>query len=73
MHPYLSGLMAEAHREDLLREAHQRRLVMHARATGTQVQWRTALAQLGAKVGLLAKPAPVAAVGCAPQPVCCPA
>lgn len=75
MHPYLTGLMAEAHREDLLREAAQYRLVaraLAARSTHTQTHWRTALAHLGAKARLLAKPAPAAVVGCSPQPVCCP-
>lgn len=75
MHPYLSGLMAEAHREDLLREADQRRLVRHARAARPRhalAQWQAAVAQAGERVRLLARPAPAAAVGCAPQPVCCP-
>ena len=76
MHPYLSGLMAEAHREDLLREADQHRLVMQARAARPRpglAEWQAALAQAGEKVRLLAKRAPAAAVVCAPQPVCCPA
>jgi hypothetical protein len=76
MHPYLSGLMAEAHREDLLREADQHRLVMQARAARPRhglAQWQAALAQVGNKVRLLAKPAPAASVAYAPQPVCCPA
>lgn len=76
MHPYLTGLMAEAHREDLRREADQHRLVAQARAARRRhglVQWQAALAQAGEKVHLLAKPAPAPAAGCAPQPVCCPA
>ena len=76
MHPYLSGLMAEAHREDLLREADQHRLVTRARAARPRrglAQWQAALAQAGEKVRLLAKSAPAAVAGCAPQPVCCPA
>ena len=76
MHPYLSGLMAEAHREELLREAEQHRLVIQARTARPRrglAQWREALAQAGERVRLLARPAPAAAVGCAPQPACCPA
>ena len=76
MHPYLSGLMAEAHREDLLREADQHRLVMQARAARPRsglTQWQAAVAQVGEKVRLLTKPAPTVSVACAPQPVCCPA
>ena len=75
MHPYLSGLMAEAHREDLLRDADQHRLVLQARAARPRrmlTDWQTAVAQLNEKVRLLVKPAP-AVVGCAPKPVCCPA
>lgn len=76
MHPYLSGLMAEAHREDLLREANQHRLLMQARSArprGGLTQWQAAVAQASEKVRLLAKPAPAASVACAPQPACCPA
>ena len=76
MHPYLSGLMAEAHREDLLREADQHRLVTQASAARPRrglAQWQAALAQAGEKVRLLATPRPAAAAGCLPQPVCCPA
>lgn len=76
MHPYLSGLMAEAHRQDLLREAEQHRLVLQTRAARPRrglAQWQAAVEQLGEKVRLLAKPAPVAVTGCAPQPSCCPA
>ena len=76
MHPYLSGLMAEAHREDLLREAEQQRLVMQARAARPRhglAQWQAAVAQVGEKIRLLAKPAPAASAACASQPVCCPA
>ena len=76
MHPYLSGLMAEAHREDLLREAHQHRLVMQAREARPRrrlAQWQAVVTQAGEKVRLLAKPAPAASLVCAPQPVCCPA
>jgi len=76
MHPYLSGLMADAHRQDLLREADQHRLVAQARSARPHralAPWQAAVAQVGERVRLLAKPAPAAAVGCAPQPVCCPA
>ena len=76
MHPYLSGLMAEAHREDLLREAVQHRLVMQARSARSHrapAQWQAAVARVNEWVGLLAKPAPAAVVGCAPLPVCCAA
>lgn len=76
MHPYLSGLMGEAHREDLLREADQHRLVMQARGARPRhglTLWQAAVAQVGEKVRLLAKPAPAATVACAPQSVCCPA
>ena len=76
MHPYLSDLMAEAHREDLLREADRHRLVRQARGArprGRLAQWQAAVAQVGEKVRLLANPAPAANVVCAPQPVCCPA
>ena len=74
MHPYLTGLMAEAHREDLLREADQHRLAMQGRAARPRrglVLWQAALAQVGDRVRLLARPA--AFGGCAPQPACCPA
>ena len=74
MHPYLTGLMAEAHREDPLREADQHRLVMQARVRRPRrglAQWEAAVAQVGARVRLAARPAAVA--GCAPQPACCPA
>ncbi len=75
MHPYLSGLMAEARREDLLREADRHRLVTLARTgqPSALAQWRAAMAQVADRVRLLARPAPAAVVGCAPQPVCCPA
>ena len=76
MHPYLTGLMAETHREDLLREAEQHRLVMAARAARPRrslPQWKGALAQVGGKVRLLARPAPIATVGCTTQQACCPA
>jgi hypothetical protein len=69
MHPYLSGLMAEAHRVDLLREADQHRLVLQARAERPHrplTPVLQAMAQLGAKSRLLAGPAPAAVAGCAP-------
>lgn len=76
MHPYLTGLMVEDHLEDLHREADQHRLVRQAREARPRralPQWRGALTQVGERVRLLTKPAPAAPVGCAPQPVCCPA
>ncbi|SDP40673.1 hypothetical protein SAMN04489867_2347 [Pedococcus dokdonensis] len=75
MHPLVSGLMADAHREDLLREAEQHRLVRQARGVSKQrlTQWQASVTQIADKVRLLAKPAPAAVAGCAPQPVCCPA
>ena len=75
MHPYLSVLMAEAHREDLLREADQHRLVAHTRSAQPSrlARWETAVARVGDRVRLPVKPAPAAVVGCAPPPVCCPA
>jgi hypothetical protein len=76
MHPHLTGLMAEAHRQDLLREADQHRLAVQARAARPRralLPWKDAVVDLGQKVRLFAKPSPVAAVGCAPQPSCCPA
>jgi hypothetical protein len=76
MHPYLTGLMAEAHRDDLLREADQHRLVVQVRAARprrTLTPVLQAVAQLGAKARLLARPAPAAVAGCAPQraAACC--
>lgn len=76
MHPYLTGLMAEAHRDDLLREADQHRLVLQARAASPHrplTPVLQALAQLGARARLLARPAPAAVAGCAPPRVaaCC--
>jgi hypothetical protein len=74
MHPYLTGLMAQAHQEDLRQDAERHRLVAQARAAHPRpglTLWQTALGQVGEKVRLLAKPAPVAARGS--QPVCCPA
>jgi hypothetical protein len=76
MHPYLSGLMAEAHREDLLREADQHRLVAQARAARPRhamTEWQAALGRVGERVRLLATPARATGVRCAPEPVCCPA
>ena len=67
MHPFVSGLMADAHREDLCREAEQRRLVRQVRAArpARLAQWQAAVAQLGDRVRRLATPAPVATAGCA--------
>ena len=79
MHPYLTGLVAETHRQDLLREADQHRLVRQARAVRadrTRPDSTTSLTQLVARALRLARPTaePAAAVGRAPQqPVCCPA
>lgn len=76
MHPYLSGLTAEAHREDLLRDADQHRLITQARSARPRrglTPWQAVVSQLGQKVRLLATPRHAAVSGCAPQPACCPA
>ena len=76
MHPFVSGLMADAHREELLRQADQHRLVVQARAVRPRrgsAPWQAAVSQVAEKLRVLAKPAPAAIAGCAPQPACCPA
>ena len=78
MHPYLTDLVAETHRQDLLREADQHRLVRQARAARgdrSRPGWTTSLTQLVARALRLAGPtaASAAVVGRAPQRVCCPA
>jgi hypothetical protein len=73
MHPYLTGVMAQAHIEDLHREAARHRLAAAARAgrTGPVTAWRSTVTD--AIAGLRRAMTPTPARACAPQSECCPA
>lgn len=73
MHPYLTGAMAQAHIEDLHRDAARHRLIAEARAgrTGPVTAWRSTVSDAIASLRRAIMPAPARA--CAAPPVCCPA
>ncbi|KGN37639.1 hypothetical protein [Knoellia aerolata] len=68
MHPYVTGLMAQAHRDDLLADAARHRLLAEAAAAGGRPR-AALLTRLRETVGRLTRPVP------APEPsaACCPA
>lgn len=49
MHPYIGKALAEAHQDELLRQAEQHRLVRTARA-GRKSRWREALRRLSGRL-----------------------
>jgi hypothetical protein len=74
MHPYMTGIMAQAHMEDLHAEAARNRLIAQARAGRPEpvASWWSRVGHAIAGARRAVGPAPAAAPR-VPQATCCPA